>query len=123
MGRIVGPDGKEIEQALSEEAKPFAELLNTPEDMHRVFFTIRAAIMHSFAVDAQRDGKVPTITQNELKHRFKICEAFFRHCRGDLGYSLEKTLDLMARALRSELDGVSFDPGSDSNTNLWTPSG
>jgi hypothetical protein len=60
------------------------------------------------------------MTKDELKHRFKICEAWIRRARGDLGMSLEKTLDLLPHALRSELDGNRFDPDT-MQTRIWTP--
>lgn len=108
-------------QGVSVDRKPFASLMNNPQDLRRTLDAISNAILRSFAVDAQREFRQPKITQNELKHRFKICESFFRYCRGDLGFSLEKTLDLVGHALRCELDEVDYDPSTATTSVIWTP--
>lgn len=101
--------------------KPFKDLLSKEEDLKRVFLSIQDAIWRSFGRDIQREPfKQLKVTREKIKHRFKICEAWFRHARGDLGYSLEKTLDLMGQALFSELDGITFDPES-GGPKIWTP--
>lgn len=100
--------------------KPFADLLSREEDLVRVFDALEQAIWKSFGVDVQREPfKPPQMTGAEIKRRFQICERWFREARADRGYSLERTLDLMAQALRCELDGVEFDP--ETGPRIWTP--
>jgi len=103
------------------DAKPFKSLFEKEEDLKTAFQKLDEVIWRSFAVDAQREPfKTITPTKPEIKRRFSICEAWIRHGRGDLGYSLERTLDLMGQALRAELDGITFAPEKGDRT-LWTP--
>lgn len=100
---------------------PFAKLLVDDRHLALVYRVLESAIMRSFAEDAKRSLSLYSEpTRTELLHRFKLCEAWFRRARGELGYSLDKTLDLMGLALRSALDGKPFDPESGA-TNLWVP--
>lgn len=106
---------------LDTDPKPFRSLLSNERDLHRVFEAVQCTIWRSFGTDIQREPfKQHKITKPEIKRRFKICEAWFRRARGDLGYSLERTLDMMGHALRCELDGRSFDP-TDTGPKIWTP--
>jgi hypothetical protein len=104
--------------------KPFAALLSNDADLVAVFEHLERAIFRSFAVDIQREPFGPLaqrgVTREELKRRFRFCEAWFRRARGDLGMSLEKTLDLMGHALRCAIDGREFDPNA-TQTQLWSP--
>lgn len=122
-------DTAKIVQKLSEtgvpkvdmDPRPFRQLLSSDQDLVAVFMALEGAIWRSFGEDIRRspfDFKKPT--EAEVKRRFQICERWFRHSRGDLGYSLERTLDLMGRALRAELDGTSFDPEAGAS-RIWTP--
>jgi hypothetical protein len=101
--------------------KPFAALVKSDDDLRRVFETLEGVIWRSFAEDVRRNPfgyTKPTVS--EVKRRFKICENWIRHARGDVGYSLEQTLDLMGHALRAELDGKAFDPPKP-GSRIWTP--
>lgn len=101
--------------------KPFASLVKSDADLARVFEALEGTIWRSFAEDIRRDPfgyTKPTL--DEVKRRFKICENWIRHARGDVGYSLEQTLDLMGQALRSELDGQPFNPPKP-GSRIWTP--
>ena len=104
--------------------KPFASLLSNEADVLRVFEQLEKTIFRSFAVDVQREpfGAIAQrgITKDEVRQRFRICEAWFRRARGDLGMSLEKTLDLMGHNLRCSLDGVDFNPDQLAS-QLWSP--
>jgi hypothetical protein len=104
--------------------KPFAALMRNEAELKRTFFAIEDAIWRSVGLDIQRNpfGQLAQrgMTKDELAYRFKICEAWIRRARGDLGFSLEKTLDLLPQALRSELDGNAFDPEK-SPLRIWTP--
>lgn len=117
---------QEVKQGaqLELDAKPFASLMRNEDELRRAFGVIEDAIWRSVGLDIQRNpfGQLAQrgMTKDELKRRFKICEAWIRRARGDLGMSLEKTLDLMSHALRSELDGNRFDPDT-MQTKIWTP--
>lgn len=104
--------------------KPFAEMMSSEADVQRTFTALESSIMRSFAEDIQRAPFSPRrgMTRAEISRRFRICENWIRHARGDLGYSLERTLDLLHHALRSELDGEPFDPHCrPGGIKLWTP--
>jgi hypothetical protein len=117
---------EEVKQGtqLELDPKPFAALMRNEDELRRTFMVIEDAIWRSVGLDIQRNpfGQLAQrgMTKDELKHRFKICEAWIRRARGDLGMSLEKTLDLLPHALRSELDGNQFDPDT-MQTKIWTP--
>lgn len=103
--------------------KPFAALMNNEDDLRAVWEALNRAILRSLALDVQRSPfsklAVSGPTQAELRRRFRICENWIRTARGDLGMSLEQTLDLMAHALRAELDGRAFDPAMPGR--MWAP--
>ena len=109
---------------LDMDLKPFATLMNNEEDLRRAFLAIEDAIYRSIAVDIQRAVHIQIgqrgVTKAEVKHRFKICEAWIRRARGDMQMSIDKTLDLMHHALRCELDGSKFDPAT-LQTRIWSP--
>jgi len=50
------------------------------------------------------------ITTNEINRRFDILEHWTRILVGDLHWSLTKTIDHLADALRTELDGKDYVP-------------
>ena len=121
-------DDKFIEKAvdipkagLDMDPKPFMRLLSKESDLKIVYECLETTIWRSFAEDLRSNPfKEQNITQNEIRHRFKLCEKWFRKARGEYGFSLEKTLDLMPKALRSDIEGEDFDP-TKSKTKLWTP--
>ena len=106
---------------LDADPKPFRSLLSDDRDLQRVFAAIQDVIWRSFGTDIQREPfKQFRVTKADIKRRFGICERWFRRARGDLGYSLERTLDMMGHALRCELDNRPFDPQS-GGPKIWTP--
>lgn len=98
----------------------FAELTKRPEDLQRVYKGLMATIANSFKQDGDR-GSIINLTDTEFRRRFQICEKWFRIMRGDCGYSVEKTVDFLPRALRCDLDGESFEPPK-SDVSGWAPS-
>jgi hypothetical protein len=101
---------------------PFAALLRNPADLPRVFWRLESVIANSFKEDRARGGVI-TLTgasSAEVKRRYAICEKWFRVFRGDLGWSLEKTLDFWPVALRKELDGETWEPPK--GDTGWAPS-
>jgi hypothetical protein len=59
------------------------------------------------------------MTKNDVKRRFDILAKWFKVMRGDLGWSLQRALDTLPRALRAELDGEEFVPD---NRATWATS-
>lgn len=78
----------------------------------------------SFQTEENRLGKEfrqRISTQAEEKKRAKILFKWLRIMRGDMGYSLQQSLDLLPYALRTELDGGTYTPPP--KNRLWTPGG
>lgn len=97
----------------------FAELVRKPEDMQRAALGFISAIENSFRQDQARSSIVILKTEREVERRFRICEEWFRVMRGDCGYSVDKSIDFLPRALRCTLDGVAFEPPA--NATGWAP--
>lgn len=78
----------------------------------------------SFVTDETRLGKAhrqKVHTQAEERRRGMIMMRWFRVMRCDLGYSVQKALDLIPKALRTELDGGTYEPPP--KNRLWSPEG
>jgi hypothetical protein len=73
---------------------------------------IEAAVVQSFEADGAR------MTGSEVRRRFGICERLVRQLRGDLGWGLQRVLDHLPQYLRSELDGVPWEPD---RRTCWMP--
>lgn len=107
-----------------EDPRPFLSLLNERGNYPLVARKFASTLAASFAEDARRNGAefVRKIhTQDEEKRRAEILGKWFRRLRGDLGFSLNRTLDELPRALRAELDGGSYTPPE--KNRLWAPGG
>lgn len=101
--------------------RPFASLMSDDRQLKAVFEAIEAAIWRSFAEDIREDPFRPCKpTMDDVKHRFKICEMWFRRARADLHYSVEQSLDMLGQALRAALKGVPFNPPV-AGSRIWTP--
>lgn len=87
---------------------PFSDLVYNQEDLKNVALTFMHTIKKSFYEDRNRDGRVPSVTEAEIKRRYQICEAHFRDARGGVGWSLQRALDTLPIALRAKLDGKDF---------------
>jgi hypothetical protein len=88
----------------------FAELVKRKEDLKRVFTGISKALSISFEQDKKEHPLSFVITDAAIKERFSICEKWFRIMRGDCGYSVDRAVDYLPVALRTELDGGQFEP-------------
>lgn len=102
------------------DTKPFAELLNKPDEFEMVSNSMDHTIFSSFSIDAVLSGKKPEITEEKIRHRFLICEKWFRIMRGECGFGLRKTLDALPKALACELLSQPFDPMKDV-ARSWSP--
>ena len=89
----------------------FLDLVST-DQVARVMLAIERAIADSFCTDGARP------TGDEIRRRFAICERLVRELRGDLGWGLQRVLDHLPGYLRSELDGVRWEPDARA---LWVP--
>jgi hypothetical protein len=77
----------------------------------------------SFAYDAQRDGtefEKRINTGAERRRRAEIMAEVFRTLRGS-GYSVERAMDDLSRALRCKLDGIEYQPPP--KNRVWLPGG
>jgi len=99
-------------------AGELASLVKDERLIARAVLGIEEAIARSFGQDALRDGREPRMTGAEVKHRFDICVRILKTLRGDLGWSVERSMDHLPRLLRAELDGVPWAPD---DRTLWTP--
>jgi hypothetical protein len=82
------------------------------DQVGRVTVAIERAIERSFREDGAR------MTGAEVRRRFAICERLLRHLRGDLGWGLQRVLDHLPTYLRSELDGMPWQPHT---RTVWVP--
>ena len=95
-------------------ARVFKELIDPaklPETMRRFSDIVKA----SFVDDRTRIIINPYAikndpTQAEIRRRANIVYDWFTRLRGDMHYSMPKTMDLLPTALRETLDGNSWDP-------------
>ena len=93
------------------DTRVFRDLLDNQNDFNQVFNVFYTTIMLSFRViDTAALGQASVISQEEVKRRFLICEKWFRTMRGDLGYSLQRTLEYIPKALVCEITGQEFIP-------------
>jgi hypothetical protein len=99
-------------------AGELAALVQDERLLGRVVRAIEDAIVLSFGRDAARDGREPRMTGAEVKRRFEMCVSIFKTLRGDLGWSVERTLDHLPGLLRAELDGVPWVPDGRA---MWSP--
>lgn len=74
---------------------------------------IHKAVDRSFTSHPMRH-----LTRAEVKRRFEICTKWFRRFRTENKFSIDRSVDLLTRALRSELDGVEYKPH---DRALWRP--
>ena len=79
---------------------------------------LHRTVMSSFGQDTIL---VPTVTGAEYRRRAQICIDWFRILRLDYKWSLERTRDHLALALRKTLDGHDWDPGSADERACWSP--
>ena len=87
--------------------------LVSENEVGRVALAFEDAIAASFAFDQMQSViSIHRITQAEVKRRFEICAKIFEWCRGDLKWSVPRTLDHLPVYLRNELDGVQWQPST-----------
>jgi ribosomal protein L30E len=97
----------------SSRAKVLTELFN-PGQLQLATKRFVQIVAKSFSDDRNKlivlasDMRAPT--QSEIKYRTEILYKWLITMRGDLGYSLERTLDMLPQALRCELDGTHWTP-------------
>lgn len=62
------------------------------------------------AIEASLDKDATVVTRAELKRRFEICTKLIEHLKGDLKWSLQRTLDYLPIYLRCEVHGIAYTP-------------
>lgn len=103
---------------------PFSDLVDKPGQIGLVTQKFEKMIFDSFAVDAARKAMetgskgLSSVTMAETKRRFDILADWFKTLRGDMGWSVSRTLDELPRALRAQLDGEVYVP---SVRSVWAP--
>lgn len=118
MGLIITPGPPMSDKS------PFAALCDNPEQYESVAKKFMVILASSFETDRRRSGveSVGRIkTEAEIKRRAELIGKWFRIMRGDSGFTLQRTLDELPRALRAELDGKDYEPPP--KNRLWTPGG
>jgi len=106
------------------ERKIFLELAGSERELGQVTQRFHEVIERSFVTDAGRVLAVNGIaggskmTHDEVRHRFGIVADWFKTFRGDLGWSLQRTLSELPQALRKTLDGEDYNPATRS---MWAP--
>jgi len=111
-----------IEDSDKSTGTPFLDLM--PTEREAVQRRLVQILIESFQTDENRMGRefrLRISTQAEEKKRAKILFKWLRIMRGDLGYSMQQSLDIVPHALRTELDGGSYSPPP--KNRLWTPGG
>lgn len=91
---------------------PFGDLAGEPELLMRVQIAMSDAIAKSFRQDAAKHGFefVRRVnTDSERKRRAQMLAMLYRRMRGDWGWSVLRTIDTLAEALRVELDGGTYE--------------
>lgn len=91
---------------------PFADLTGAPDLLARVRAAFTRALARSFAQDAATYGDDfarRMNTDTERKRRAQLLATLYRRMRGDWGWSVQRTIDTLATALRVELDGGTYE--------------
>lgn len=103
---------------------PFLQLV-TEDKIPQVVAGIEAAVIASFAVDADRSNIVMAsgrrITSAEMKRRVEMCAEMFREVRGELKWSVARITDHLPDMLRKRLDGEEWRPEENGPAH-WAPS-
>lgn len=106
------------------DGKPFGDLVADRNQYMRVVTKFTALLAKSFEEDAERYGREfakRICTESEKKRRAEILGKWFRVLRGDLEWSIDRTLDNLGKALRTELNGGTYKPPA--GQRLWVPEG
>ena len=88
----------------------------------RVLSSFIKVVQASFQEEARRRAVFVQMnaTRDEIKRRTNMCYTLFMTMRCEAHYSLDHALDVLSTALRSELDGVRWEPNP--NQMVWAPS-
>lgn len=100
-------------RGFKKETYPFLEIVKSPAKALEVVNHICAELAHSFKVDEKRMGKSfreKIQTQAEVERRTDILCDWFRTLRCECSYSTDRALAVLGTALRTELDGGTFEP-------------
>jgi hypothetical protein len=111
-----------IPQAHQATGTPFGELSEDPALMASVQRAFAEALAASFRADAALYGlafaRRMMASEAERKRRGALLAQLYRRMRGDWGWSVRRTIDTLAEALRVECTGQTYERP---RGNLWTP--
>lgn len=91
-------------------SSPLLDLVRDQAQLGRVMRVMMNVVAQSFAQDKAR------ATAAEQRRRCDLCIRLFRVMRAECGYSVTRALDEMPIALRSRLDGGTWEP---SKRSAW----
>jgi hypothetical protein len=85
------------------------------KELPRIFKAFTDAVKTSFDTDKGRvQSQILTLasnpTQAEIRDRTNMCYDLFMVMRGDMKYSITRTLDMLPKALRVKLDTGHWEP-------------
>lgn len=116
---------------MADHSSVFAKLLLDEKELAIAVQGIESTIWASFKVDAERRVKESGLilltkravrpTEAQIKERFNICAKWFGIFRGDLKWSVQRAVDHLPDALRTELDGGQYEPPGEGKA-IWKPS-
>ena len=94
------------------------EFLRSEGSQVQLIQHLSKTILQSFNEEKARGERTVSST-SEVRRRTNIYIKWLRILRADIGYSLDRTLDLLPTALRKELDGIAWEPPP--KDTLWAP--
>lgn len=114
-----------VPKTFGQETYPFLEILRSPAIALELNLAVCSALNHSLKIDERQMGKsfVTKIkTQAEIRSRSGIMLKWYRTMRCECGYSHQRAIDHLYKALRAELDGGKFEPPKAEGMYLAAPS-
>jgi hypothetical protein len=84
-----------------------------PEQLNVVMEEMTLIVGGSFLADGSK------MTRNEVKRRLQMSAKWLLTLRQDVGWSVQRALDELPKALRSELDGIPYEPSREGRST-WS---
>jgi len=101
---------------------------NDPAELRFIYEGVENSIVRSFGRQAifhdPAGNKTITVRTGDVRLRTQMCLLWWQHARKDLGYTVDRAVDMMPQALQAALDNdKSFDPprAADESHSIWRP--